>query len=58
MAARRKAQSPYQKYGKQEWRYSTAYNAWKRAIMAGNTRAADEASRDHAAQFGYRRARR
>jgi hypothetical protein len=55
---KKKANSPYQKYGKTEYRYSQAYGAWKRAIMVGNTRAADEASRDHARQFGYARGRR
>ena len=47
--------SPYKKYDKQPYQYSAAYRAWRTATIAGRPREADEASRDHARQFNYRR---
>jgi len=42
--AERKAQSPYQKYHKREYRYSPAYYAWRRTI----TGKAHRLEQDHA----------
>lgn len=53
--AKRESKSPYQRYQKTPYRYSAHLRTWESAIKAGNTRAAEAASREHAAQFGYRR---
>lgn len=44
---KRKANSPYQKYGKVPFRYSELYYAWRRAIKDGKTSEARRLSEQH-----------
>lgn len=55
--AKKKASSPYAKYGKRPVAYSAHLRSWESAIRAGNKEAAEEAALAHERQFGYRRKR-
>lgn len=50
--------SPYVRYGKAPYQYSTEYRAWREAVLKGNTRGADYHAREHERRFGYRRPRK
>lgn len=52
MAKPRKAQSPYQKYGKRPYRYSESYQQWHRAILDNDFDEAARLGRRHSRTFG------
>jgi hypothetical protein len=52
--ARKKARSPYQKYGKRPHRYSERYNAWRSATKEGRTQDAAYLAAAHSRGFGLR----
>jgi len=48
---RRKALSPYHRYQKTEFPYSSEYQNWKRAVKAGDASAMAYWGRQHSAKF-------
>jgi hypothetical protein len=50
--------SPYVRYKKTPYQYSTNYRQWRSAVMDGKARSADYHAREHEKQFGYRRPRK
>ena len=51
MAKKRKAASPYQKYGKSPFRYSTLYYQWRDAVKRNDTAAMRTLGRQHSIHF-------
>ncbi len=52
MEAKKKAKSPYQKYGKTPHRYSELFNQWQAAVRRSDEHAARRYGREHTARFG------
>ena len=52
MQLKKKAKSPYQKYGKTPHRYSETFNQWQAAVKRQDQRAVNQLGREHTAKYG------
>ena len=51
MVDKAKGKSPYQRYNKVPYQYSSEYRTWRAAITSGRDKEAERLSRIHSAKF-------